>query len=201
MVDNLYRDQMLIHIPRMTFLTAGELMSEKLERISTISSAQEASKKMRDKNVSSLVVIEANNNKPMGIVTERDLVRKACVRDIGAGNIPIKDIMSTLPLVAIDSRSPVEAAANTMIQNKVRHLLVINDNDMNKIVGIITPTDFVGYLKENLNVDNELNAKLLEFLREPRGEDVVQELEKEGRLRKSSQIGGQKYEDEKPRQG
>ena len=95
------------------------------------------------------------------IVTERDLVRKACVRDIGSGNIPIKDIMSTLSLVAIDSRSPVEAAANTMIQNKVRHLLVINDNDMNKIVGIITPTDFVGYLKENLNVDNELNAKLL----------------------------------------
>jgi CBS domain-containing protein len=180
MVDNLYRDQMLNHIPRMTFLFAGELMSEKLERISTLSSAQEASKKMRDKNVSSLVVIEANNNKPMGIVTERDLVRKACVRDIGAGNIPIKDIMSTLPLVAIDSRSPVEAAANTMIQNKVRHLLVINDNDMNKIVGIITPTDFVGYLKENLNVDNELNAKLLEFLREPRGEsERLHSLERE----------------------
>jgi CBS domain-containing protein len=201
MVDNLYRDQMLIHIPRMTFLTVGELMSEKLERISTISSAQEASKKMRDKNVSSLIVIEANNNKPMGIVTERDLVRKACVRDIGTGNIPIKDIMSTLPLVAIDSRSPIEAAANTMIQNKVRHLLVINDNDINKIAGIITPTDFVGYLKENLNMDNELNAKLLEFLREPRGEDVVQELEQEGRLPKSSQTGGQIYEDEKPRQG
>jgi CBS domain-containing protein len=201
MVDNLYRDPLLNHIPRMTFLTVGELMSEKLERISTISSAQEASKKMRDKNVSSLVVIETNNNKPMGIVTERDLVRKACVRDIGTGNIPIKDIMSTLPLVSIDSRSPIEAAANTMIQNKVRHLLVINDNDINKIAGIITPTDFVGYLKENLNMDNELNAKLLEFLREPRGEDIVQELEQEGRLPKSSQIGGQIYEDEKPRQG
>lgn len=185
----------------MTFLSAGELMTEKLERISTISSAQEASKKMRDKNVSSLIVIEPNNNKPMGIVTERDLVRKACVRDIGTGNIPIKDIMSTLPLVTVDSRSTVEVAANTMIQNKVRHLLVINDNDINKIAGIITPTDFVGYLKENLNVDNELNAKLLEFLREPRGEDLVQELEQEGRIRKSSHVGGQKYEDEKPRQG
>ena len=159
-------------------------MTEKLERISNISSAQEASKKMRDKNVSSVIVIEANNNKPIGIVTERDLVRKACVRDIGTGNIPIKEIMSTLPLVAIDSRSPVEVAANTMIQNKVRHLLVIDDNDINKIVGIITPT-----------------AKLLEFLREPRGEDIVQELEQEGRIRKSSQVGGQKYEDEKPRQG
>jgi CBS domain-containing protein len=185
----------------MTFLTAGELMTEKLERISTISSAQEASKKMRDKNVSSLIVIEPNSNKPMGIVTERDLVRKACVRDIGTGNIPIKDILSTPPLVTVDSRSTVEVAANTMIQNKVRHLLVINDDDINKVAGIITPTDFVGYLKENLNVDNELNAKLLEFLREPRGEDLVQELEQEGRIRKSSQVGGQKYEDEKPRQG
>ena len=185
----------------MTFLSAGELMTEKLERISTISSAQEASKKMRDKNVSSLIVIEPNNNKPMGVVTERDLVRKACVRDIGTGNIPIKDIMSALPLVTVDSRSTVEVAANTMIQNKVRYLLVINDNDINKIAGIITPTDFVGYLKENLNVDNELNAKLLEFLREPRGEDLVQELEQEGRIRKSSHVGGQKYEDEKPRQG
>ena len=189
------------HIPRMTFSSAGELMTEKLEKISTISSAQEASKKMRDKNVSSLIVIEVNNKKPMGIVTERDLVRKACVRDIGTGNVPIKDIMSTLPLVTVDSRSSVEVAANTMIQNKVRHLLVIDDNDINNIVGIITPTDFVGYLKENLNVDNELNVKLLEFLREPRGEDIVQELEQEGRLRKSSKVGGQKYEDEKPRQG
>jgi signal-transduction protein with cAMP-binding, CBS, and nucleotidyltransferase domain len=88
-----------------------------------------------------------------------------------------------------------------MIQNKVRHLLVTNDNDINKIVGIITPTDFVGYLRENLNVDNELNAKLLEFLREPRGEDIVQELEQEGKLQTNSQTGGQKYEDEKPRQG
>ena len=42
----------------MTDLSAGELMTENLETVSTISSAQEASKKMRDKNVSSLVVIE-----------------------------------------------------------------------------------------------------------------------------------------------
>ena len=185
----------------MTILSAGELMTENLETVSTISSAQVASKTMRDKNVSSLVVIEANNNRPIGIVTERDLVRKACVSGIGSSNIPIKDIMSTSPFVTIDSRSPVEAGTNVMIQKKVRHLLVTKDNDMNKIVGIITPTDFVGYLKENLNVNNELNARLLEFLREPRGEDIVQELEQEGKLRKNSQTGGQKYEDEKPRQG
>jgi CBS domain-containing protein len=183
----------------MTILYAGELMTESIEIISTISSAQEVSKKMRDKNVSSLLVMDGD--KPAGIVTERDLARKACVSGIGSSNIPIKDIMSTSPFITVDSRLPVEEAANIMIQNKVRHLLVTNNNDLTKIVGVITPTDFIGYLKENLNLDNNLNAKLLEFLREPRGENIVQELEQEGKLQRDSQTGGQEYEDEKPRQG
>jgi CBS domain-containing protein len=149
----------------MTILSVRELMTENIEIINTVSSAQEASKKMRDKNVSSLLVMDGD--KPAGIVTERDLVRKACVSGTGNSNIPIKDIMSTSPFIAVDSTLPVEEAANVMIQNKVRHLLVTN-NDVTKIVGIITPTDFISYLKENLNLDNKINAKLLEFLREPR---------------------------------
>jgi CBS domain-containing protein len=180
----------------MTILSVGELMTENIELISTVSSAQEASKKMRDKNVSSLLAMDGN--KPAGIVTERDLVRKACVSGTESSNIPIKDIMSTSPFITVDSTLPVEEAANVMIQNKVRHLLITN---ITKIVGVITPTDFIGYLKENLNLDNKLNAKLLEFLREPRGENIVQELEQEGKLQRDSQRGGQEYEDEQPRQG
>ncbi len=183
----------------MTILSVGELMTEHIEIISTVSSAQEASKKMRDKNVSLLLVMDGD--KPAGIVTERDLVRKACVSGTGNSNIPIQDIMSTSPFITVDSTLPIEEAANKMIQNKVRHLLVTNNNDITKIVGVVTPTDFIGYLKENLNLDNKLNAKLLEFLREPRGENIVQELEQEGKLQKDSQRGGQEYEDEQPRQG
>ena len=183
----------------MTILSVGELMTENIEIISTVSSAQEASKKMRDKNVSSLLVMDGD--KPVGIVTERDLVRKVCVSGTGNNNIPIKDIMSTSPFITVDSTLPVEEAANVMIQIKVRHLFVTNNKDITKIVGVITPTDFIGYLKENLNLDNKLNAKLLEFLREPRGENIVQELEQEGKLQRDSQRGGQEYEDEQPRQG
>ena len=183
----------------MTILSVGGLMTEHIEIISTISSAQEASRKMRDKNVSLLLVMEGD--KPAGIVTERDLVRKACVSGTGNSNIQVKDIMSTSPFITVGSTLPVEEAANVMIRNKVRHLLVTNNNDITKIVGVITPTDFIGYLKENLNLDNKLNAKLLEFLREPRGEDIVQELEQEGKLQRDSQRGGQEYEDEQPRQG
>jgi CBS domain-containing protein len=191
----------------MATIFVGELMTQKLETIGTLSSAQEASKKMRDNNVSSLVVIDDSNNKPTGIVTERDLVRKVCVNDTSgsnsSSNMLIKNIMSSSPLVTIDARLPVEAAADVMIQNKVRHLLVVENNDINRPLGIVTPTDFVAYLKENLNV-NEVNARILESLKrqeEEEEENVVEELEQEGKLKKNSQKGGQEYEDEEPRQG
>jgi len=186
----------------MATIFVGELMTQKIETIGTLSSAQEASKKMRDNNVSSLVVIDDSTNKPTGIVTERDLVRKVCVNDksSNSSSMLIKNIMSS-PLITIDSRLPVEAAADVMIQNKVRHVLVVENNDINRPLGIVTPTDFVAYLKENLNV-NEANARILESLKgQEEEENVVEELEQEGKLKKNSQKGGQEYEDEEPRQG
>ena len=187
-----------------TTIFVGELMTQKIETIGSLSSAREASKKMRDNNVSSLVVIDDSNNKPTGIVTERDLVRKVCVNDTSSNSssrMLIKNIMSS-PLFAIDAKMPVEAAADVMIQNKVRHLLVVENDDIYRLLGIVTPTDFVSYLKENLNV-NEANAKILESLKggQQEEESIVKELEQEGKLKKNSQKGGQEYEDEEPRQG
>jgi CBS domain-containing protein len=127
---------------------------------------------MKDNKIGSLVVVDNknNDNKPIGIVTERDLVIKVCANDINSSKISIKEIMSS-PLVTIDSRSSVEVAADTMAQNKVRHLLVVeedkNISEVNELLSIITPSDFVGYLKENLNMD-DVNAKILESLKEQR---------------------------------
>ena len=197
----------------MAAISIGGLMTERLKTIESSSTAQEASKKMRDNNISSLVVVDnKNNNKPIGIVTERDLVRKVCVNDANSSKMLIKNIMSS-PLVTIDSMSSVEVAADIMSQNKVRHLLVVEENtdttnsdnddyNITRPLGIITPSDFVGYLKENLNID-EVNAKILESLKEQRGregEQAVEELEQQGELKEHSQTGGEKYESEKPRQ-
>ena len=143
-------------------ISVGELMTERLETIEAPSSAQEAAKKMSDKKISSLVVVD--NNRPIRIVTERDFVRKVCVHNASSKHTIIENIMSS-PLVTIDTMLHVEAAADIMIQNHVRHLLVIEDNDINKPLGIITPSDFVGYLKENLNIDY-VNTKIIESLRE-----------------------------------
>ena len=57
-----------------------EFMSRNLEYASMTDSLQQAVRKMTDKNVSSLVVVDMNNI-PIGLVTERDIVRKACSRE------------------------------------------------------------------------------------------------------------------------
>jgi CBS domain-containing protein len=146
--------------------SVGEIMTKKLETIAISDSAQEAAKKMRDNNVSSLLVIDDNNNtnRPLGIVTERDLVRKVCVNDASSKHTMIQEVTSS-PLITIDAISSVEVAADVMTQNKVRHLLVVEDNDVNKPLGIITPGDFTDYLKENLNID-DVNAKIIESIKE-----------------------------------
>jgi signal-transduction protein with cAMP-binding, CBS, and nucleotidyltransferase domain len=107
------------------------------------------------------------------------------------------------PLATTDALSPVEVAAEIMSENKVRHLLVVEDDDINKPLGIITPTDFVGYLKENLNMD-DVNARILQSIQEAKYDDedrVSEDLEQEGKLPKNPQKGGEEYEDERPRQG
>jgi CBS domain-containing protein len=122
------------------------VMNERLEKIIVSKTAQEAAHKMGTVNTSSLVVTDLTD-KPIGIITERDLVRRVVANDANSKTVLIKDIMAS-PIVTIDANSSVEAAADLMLQNKVRHLLVVEDEDVNKPLGIITSTDFASYLME-----------------------------------------------------
>lgn len=140
--------------------TVSQVMRTKLETVNQSRTAQEASKRMRDKRVSSLVVID-EEEAPIGIVTERDLVRQVCSKDISSNNIIIHHIMSS-PIVTIDVNASIEEAAEKMIQKKVRHLLIVDEN---RLSGIITPSDFITYLRENLNMD-DVNARILQSLKE-----------------------------------
>jgi CBS domain-containing protein len=144
----------------MVATTVRHVIRKKLETIGPSSSAQEAAKRMRSKKISSLVVIE-RGDAPVGIVTERDLVRQVCSKDISSDSVLIEEIMSS-PIITIDVNASIEQAADKMIQNKVRHLLIVEDG---RIYGIITPSDFTIYLTENLNMD-EVNARILQSLKE-----------------------------------
>jgi CBS domain-containing protein len=146
-----------------TTTSIAEVMTQKLETIKSSASAQDAAKRMSDKRISSLVVTDETDI-AIGIVTERDLVRRICVHDASSKHTIVEQIMSSA-LVTIDADSQIDVAADIMLQNNVRHLLVIQDNDTNKPVGIITPSDFVGYLKDNLDID-DVNARIIESMKD-----------------------------------
>jgi CBS domain-containing protein len=127
-----------------------------------MASVQEAAKKMKDKNVSSLVVVDTNG-KPQGLVTERDLARKVCINDVRTSTVTNKEIMSS-PLITINAASSPSIAADMMLQNNVRHLLVVDDKDnANKPVSIITPRDFTRYQEYAANEDKDAIEKILEY--------------------------------------
>jgi CBS domain-containing protein len=143
-------------------LTISDIMRKKLETIEEMASVQEAAKKMKDKDVSSLLVVDTNG-KPQGLVTERDLARKVCINDVHTSTVTNKEIMSS-PLVTINAASSPSIAADMMLQNNVRHLLVVDEKDnANKPVSIITPRDFTRYQEYIANEDKDAIEKILEY--------------------------------------
>jgi CBS domain-containing protein len=120
-------------------LSVSDMMTKKLEAIEGTASVQEAAKKMKDNNVSSLVVVDGEGE-PQGLVTERDLVRKVCINDVRTSAVTNKEIMSS-PIITIESKSSASAAVDMMLQNNIRHLIVVDKNNANKPIGMITPLD------------------------------------------------------------
>lgn len=137
------------------------IMSRNLETIDAAASSLEAAKKMRDKKISSLLVVNKKNKDemPLGIVTERDLVCRICAQGSSGKDVYIRDIMSS-PIATIDPQTTVEGAADIMLSNKVRHLLVVDRNAKATPVGIVAPTDLNKYLQANIDMD-EVQARIL----------------------------------------
>jgi CBS domain-containing protein len=144
--------------------TVNDFMRKSLITIEESASVQEAANRMKDKNISSLVVVD-EIGRPLGLITERDLVRKVCIRDVSTSKLIIKEIMSS-PLITIDSNSSASEAADMMLRNNVRHLLVVDSKSsegLDKPIGIVTPLDFTkseGYAGSD---DNDTFEKLLEY--------------------------------------
>jgi CBS domain-containing protein len=144
--------------------TVSDFMRRKIETIGESESVQESARKMKEKNVSSLLVVGKDGN-PKGLITERDLVRKACINDIRLSTVTNRELMSS-PLITIDSRESPSIAADLMLQNSVRHLLVVDKSTSNadRPIGILTPLDFTRYQEvKNEDVDKDDIAKILEY--------------------------------------
>jgi len=107
----------------------------------------EAAALMAENDVGNLIVMD--DNTPIGIVTERDFVRRVLAKE-KPSKTKISEVMST-PLRVIDPDASLKEAARRMVRKRIRRLPVIKDN---KLVGIITTTDFARHLSKKTFTDD-----------------------------------------------
>ena len=101
-------------------------------------------------------LLVTSSGKVIGIVTERDLVRRALTKGGAMSRSKIKNIMSA-PLIVVDPEASIEQAAKVMAHHKVRRLPVVGKGGL---TGIITITDIAKYFSEYPENPNPLLSAL-----------------------------------------
>jgi CBS domain-containing protein len=99
----------------------SKYMSPEILTIDINSSAWDAAKLMKEKQTGSVFVTMAG--KPVGIVTERDMLYKIVADDLPAAHVLLRKIMSS-PLVSVEEETPVKKAVELMRKHNFRRLLI-----------------------------------------------------------------------------
>ena len=123
--------------------TISEILSHKGSAVWTISpdaTVFDAIVMMADKNIGALLVTE--NNKLVGIVSERDYTRKVIVKGKASKTTAVREILSS-QVIHVTPASPVEDCMRLMTDHHFRHLPVL---DGDKIAGIISIGDLVNWI-------------------------------------------------------
>lgn len=97
---------------------------------------------MCEKNIGGLLICE--NGKLLGIFTERDYARKLILKGKSSKDTPIKDLM-TSNLITVTPETTVDDCMRVMTGRKIRHLPVLDNNEL---VGIISIGDVVRFVIE-----------------------------------------------------
>ena len=108
-------------------------------KIDASSTVFDAIKKIVDKNVGSILVTEGDE--VVGIMTERDYLRKIAVLGRTSHETLVNEIM-TAPLVYVTPETTIEESMAIMTDRRIRHLPVVEDED---VVGIISIGDLVKF--------------------------------------------------------
>ncbi len=135
-----------------------EIMSKNVVKVNHEISTLEISKIMVKQGVSSVGIID-NDNKIIGIVTEKDLIREVCAKNILANTLTAAKIMSS-PLITISKNSNINDAAKLMVEKKIKHLAIYENND---IIGIVTTSDLINFLRNKIK-SMDLDSNLLDAI-------------------------------------
>lgn len=114
-----------------------DVMNKRLCVISDNETVSDAASYMKDKGVSALIVLRGKN--PLGIITERDIVRRVVCEKKDPEKTLVSSVMST-PLIAITPLASLEEAADAFRRGKVKKLAVISGGVLE---GIVSVTDIL----------------------------------------------------------
>lgn len=152
-------------------IPVSSLMSKNVKTETSDQNIRAVCRIMHENNIGSIVIVnhgkdhKNGNNKPVGIITERDIVRIIGTLDPHLHILPVHELMSK-PLITISPNNSVKEAMHTMHVKNIRRLVVVekegkgNNND--KMVGIITDKDIFRAIMENQSlIPSILNDELL----------------------------------------
>ena len=133
-------------IPVSSFMTRNVKMETENQNIHAICKA------MNENNIGSIIIVALGNSiKPVGIITERDIVRIIGKLNSVLLHVPIGDLMSK-PLITLSPDSTIKDALQTMQQKNIRRIPIV---DKETVLGIITAKDiFHAILKNEMSFDN-----------------------------------------------
>jgi CBS domain-containing protein len=140
----------------------SELMSKK-NVVSIYSNSEitafDISKLMVKNKVGSVLVIN-HSNFPIGIITERDIIKKVCVTNTLPNEMKVDKIMSS-PVITIMSYDSIETAAQKMTNYKIKRLPVLEEDQ--QIVSILSLSDITTHLSKIL-VDDYKRFRFLKSM-------------------------------------
>ena len=114
-----------------------DVMTKNPKVVRRDTSVQEIVATMNKFDISSVIVVQ--EERPVGIVTHKDIVSKIVQPRIPPDAVTAREVMSS-PIVSISEDASTEEAAKLMARKHIKKLPVVRDD---KLVGIITTMDLV----------------------------------------------------------
>jgi len=125
-------------------MSVGRICTRTVATASSGESVMEVARRMAEYNVGTVVVVDASR-KPVGIVTDRDIVLRSVARGHDAEDTPASVVM-TREVRTVDESVPIEQALGTMAGAEARRLVVTGDEG--KLVGVVSLDDILELLAE-----------------------------------------------------
>jgi CBS domain-containing protein len=127
-----------------------DVMTSPVITVKEDSTADEAARLMRDNEIG-CVIVTTKDDKPIGIITERDIVVRVVAENTQPSKATVKEIMSA-PLITIDANKTISEAAREMNRQNIRRLAVMYRG---RLVGIISSKDILSVTPELIEIIQE----------------------------------------------